>query len=361
MKKLTNILYLYFLFHAANLVAQNEIKIKDLEIPNAPALSLLDETTTILETPKNIKTLTSSIANGLGNNMAIEFSPYLLFSNNKSFYDYNGFKMINNEVENENEKKLVEKGLFGQIITNFSVSIASVKKDSLNNLSVGLRTNLLTIQNPKRIKVFSKAEKKYNEEIYKILVNEEPENLSNNPEYIKLTKEYNILLDSVASLNTKPLFSVDVAGGYSHVFTNNNYNSGTKGKVASWLTFSYNNEISTNSKGTSSYVSFYGIGRFIQDNNYYEESSNNIISKDFFDCGGKIEIDFGKLLFGYEYVSRLNEDNNYRSVGIIKYKISKDIVLNGGFGKNFENNQNLVSFLGINWGLDLDKNIFSKE
>lgn len=357
MKKLTNILYLYFFFHTANLVAQNEIKIKDLEIPNAPALSLLDETTTILETPKNIKTLTSSIASGLGNNMAIEFSPYLLFSNNKSFYDYNGFKVISDKDEN---KKIEEKGIFGQIITNFSVSIASVKKDSLSNLSVGLRTNLLTIQNPKRSKIFHKAEVIYNKK-YKISKEEDPEKLPNNLEYIELTKEYNKLLDSVASLNTKPLFSVDVAGGYSHVYTNHNYNSGTKGKVASWLTFSYNNEINTNSKGTSSYVSFYGIGRFIQDNNYYEESSNNIISKDFFDCGGKIEIDFGKLMFGYEYVSRLNENDNYRSVGTIKYKISKDIVLNGGFGKNFENNQNLVSFLGINWGLDLEKNIFSKE
>lgn len=359
MKKLVKVFCLFIVFSSVSLVAQNEVKIEDLEIPNAPALTLLDEATTILETPKNIETLTTSIANGLGNNMALEFSPYLLFSTNKSFYDYNGFKVITNE--DENEKKLVEKGLFGQIITNFSVSIASVKKDSLSNLSIGLRTNLLTIQNPKRIKVFNKAEKKYNEDIYKILVNEEPENLPNNPEYIKLTKEYNKLLDSVASLNTKPLFSVDIAGGYSHVFTNNNYNSGTKGKVASWLTFSYNNEINTNPNGTASYISFYGIGRFIQDNVYFEESTNSIISKDFFDCGGKIEIDFGKLMFGYEYVSRLNEDNNYRSVGTVKYKISKDVLLNGGFGKNFENNQNLVSFLGINWGLDLNKNIFSKD
>lgn len=73
MKKLVKVFCLFIVFSSVSLVAQNEVKIEDLEIPNAPALTLLDEATTILETPKNIETLTTSIANGLGNNMALEF------------------------------------------------------------------------------------------------------------------------------------------------------------------------------------------------------------------------------------------------------------------------------------------------
>jgi hypothetical protein len=354
MKTIYTLIVIFFA-QVSSMHAQ-DITIEDLEIPNAPALSLLDETTTIIETPKNIKALTTSLANSLGNNIALEFSPYLLFSTSKNFYDYNGFMVSQNS-----ENKLVEKGLLGQAWTNLSFSVASVKNDSLNKISFGFRTNLLTIQNPKRKILFNEAEKTHNEKIRIILIKEDHETLSKNPEYIKLTKEFNVLMDSVASLNTKPLFSLDIAGAYNHLYINNNYDSGRQGKIASWLSLSYNRELKEKKDGSNSYISLYGIGRFIQDSNYLDEATSEIISKDFFDCGGKVEIDLGKLIFAYEYVNRLNEENNYRSVGTIKYKVSNSIIINGGFGRNFEATDNLVSILGINWGLDLGTNKFVKE
>ncbi|CAM4343743.1 hypothetical protein [Flavobacterium terrigena] len=352
MKNYIKILTLFFLFTANYTFAQSDVTIKNLEIPTAPALSILDETATIIETPKNIKALTTSLSNGIGNNVAVEFSPYLLFSTNKNFYDYNGFKVKN--------KKITEKGILGQASTNLSVSIASVRKDTISNIALGFRTNLLTVQNPKRKIIFMEADSIYEKEMRILMIKVDPDSLRTNREYIRLNRQFNKLLDSVASLNTKPLFSVDVAGAYTQFYSNNNYNSGNKGKVASWITLSYNKELSTKADGNSSYLSFYSIGRYIQDNRFFDEINNQIITRNFIDFGGKIEIDFGKLLFGYEYVSRINENDNYRSVGTIKYKLNKDIILNGGFGKNFENNENLVSFLGINWGFDLEKNTFSK-
>ncbi len=347
-------LLVFFLLSGLGICAQQgDITIENMDIPNAPALVLLDETFTIVETPKSIKALTAGLANGLGNNVALEFSPYLLFSNNRSFYDYNGYKIVNAEPK--------EKGLFGQIYTNLSVSVASVRKDSVSNISVGLRTNLLTIHNSKRNEAFHNAEQRYYEERYKIMTEEEPENLRNNPRFIQLTNEYNTLMDSVSSLNTKPLFSVDIAGAYSHIYTNNNYGSGTKGKIAAWLTLSYNQEINTLRSGNSSYMSFYAIGRYLNDSMYFDENINEFTDRNLFDVGGKVEIDFSRLLFGYEYIKRTNEKDNYRSVGTIKYKLNGDLILTGGFGKNFENNDNLVSFLGINWGFDLGKNTFSND
>lgn len=352
MKNYIKTFIMFFLFTSNHTIAQNDVSIKNLEIPTAPALSILDETATIIETPKNIKTLTTSLSNGIGNNVAIEFSPYLLFSTNKNFYDYNGFKVKN--------KKIIEKGVLGQTSTNLSISIASVRKDTISNIALGFRTNLLTVQNPKRKIVFMEADSIYEKDIRELMIKLDPDSLRKSPEYIRLNRQFNKLLDSVASLNTKPLFSIDVAGAYTQFYSNNNYNSGNKGKVASWITLSYNKELGTKTDGNSSYLSFYSIGRYIQDNSFFDEKNNQIITKNFIDFGGKIEIDFGKLLFAYEYVNRINENENYRSVGTIKYKLSKDIILNGGFGKNFESNQNLVSFLGINWGFDLDKNTFSK-
>ncbi|MDY0088744.1 MAG: hypothetical protein RBR78_00090 [Flavobacteriaceae bacterium] len=353
--KLRDRVLVFFLLSGLGICAQQgNITIDNMDIPNAPALVLLDETFTIVETPKSIKALTAGLANGLGNNVALEFSPYLLFSNNRSFYDYNGYKIVNAELK--------EKGLFGQIYTNLSVSVASVRKDAVSNISVGLRTNLLTIHSSKRNEAFNEAENIYNKELYNIKKDEDDwENLRNNPRFIQLTNEYNTLMDSVSSLNTKPLFSIDIAGAYSHIYTNNNYDSGTKGKIATWLTLSYNQEIHNMRSGNSTYMSFYAIGRYLNDSMYFDENINEFTDRSLFDVGGKVEIDFSRLLFGYEYIKRTNEKDNYRSVGTIKYKLNSDLILTGGFGKNFENNDNLVSFLGINWGFDLGKNTFSND
>lgn len=335
-------------------LCHSQIAIKDIEIPNAPALSMLNASNTLLETPKSVKALTTSLANGLGNNFAIEFTPYFFLKKNKSYYDFNGYSV--------KEGKYIEKSVFNDVYSNFSISVASIKKDTTTTMSVGFRTTLVKIKNRKQNDYFISADKYYKEKIYTPFY-ENPDidldDLKNNEDYIKAEKEYNKLLGNIDII--KPLFIINTAFAYSQVYQGNKYANAQKDKVSSWITMSYNNLLNPSEENNHQYFSLYVLGRFLNDNMFLDKSTNKFITKNNFDVGGKIEFEFDDLSFAYEYISRTNEADNYRSVGSIKYKLSKELLLTGGFGKNFEKNDNLVSFFGINWGLDLDKNSFSKQ
>ncbi len=335
------------------LLCHSQIEIKDIEIPTAPALSMLNASNTLLETPKSVKALTSSLANGLGNNFAIEFAPYFFLKKNKSYYDFNGYYV--------KDRKYIEKSIFNDVYSNFSISVASIKKDTTTSISIGFRTTLVKIKNKKQKDYFITADEYYKEKIYKPFYenpNIDIDELKNNQDYINAEKEYNKLMGNIDIL--KPLFIINTAFGYSQVYLGNKYATAQKDKVSGWITMSYNNLLNPTEDDNHQYFSIYLLGRFLNDNMFFDKSINQFITKNNIDIGGKVELEFNDLSFGYEYVARTNEANNYRSVGSIKYKISKELFLNGGFGKNFEKNDNLVSFLGINWGIDLDKNSFTK-
>jgi hypothetical protein len=39
-----------------------------------------------------------------------------------------------------------------------------------------------------------------------------------------------------------------------------------------------------------------------------------------------------------------------RTVGLIKYKLTDNLYINGGVGQDFDLPNKLISFFGINWG-----------
>ncbi len=71
------------------------------------------------------------------------------------------------------------------------------------------------------------------------------------------------------------------------------------------------------------------------------------------DIGGKLEFEFGKLVFGYEFISRQGSIDSERSVGTIKFSTNKKVSLIGGFGKDFKSDDNLITIFGVNWELNL--------
>ena len=77
------------------------------------------------------------------------------------------------------------------------------------------------------------------------------------------------------------------------------------------------------------------------------------------DIGLKAELAFKKLSVGYEYISRSGDLDSYRSAGSIAYRLTNDIVLTGAFGNNFGDQNDLISLLGIRWGLDAKSQTFS--
>lgn len=109
-------------------------------------------------------------------------------------------------------------------------------------------------------------------------------------------------------------------------------------------------------------LNFYAVARYMQDKTVYDVA-NGFSKTNNYDFGGKIELVYNKFSIGYEFIYRSSDlDNTYRSNGIINYKVSDSVYINAAFGKNYGDKDNLISFLGLNWGLDSKrKTLFSEK
>jgi len=91
------------------------------------------------------------------------------------------------------------------------------------------------------------------------------------------------------------------------------------------------------------------LGRYVVDG----QPIDTVISvANYFDAGGKLELEFEKISVAYEYIYRFNDfQETYRSNGILKFKASANVYLTASFGKYFGDTNNLISMLGLNWGV----------
>ncbi len=344
---------LYIGVFCASLPALAQNSMQDLAIPTAPAVILLDDAATTIETPQNVKALTASLLNGLGENIAVEVTPYFFVEKNKNYYNYNNFYLKGEGAA----RQLEYRGFFsGNVWSNLSVSLASVHKDSVQHLSLGARTNLIKLASKAYKREFIAASTLFEGKIRKMELDLDPEELAVSEPYKKLIRDYNAALDSLES--KKPLLAVDAAAAYSHFFQSTTYSEGRTGKVAAWMTVSLNVALEHDIKEHNNYISLYALGRYLHDQTLYDVPSATYQSKDYFDVGGKAELNLDHFSIAYEYVRRDGKDN-YRSVGTIACTLFDQLHLTGGFGKNFERTDDLVTFLGISWGFDFG-NMFNK-
>lgn len=171
-------------------------------------------------------------------------------------------------------------------------------------------------------------------------------------EYLKTKKAIELLKEK--DLYTKPLkpvFQMDGAIGYSTLFKENTISSATLNRVGAWITTELSLIFNKDSKTSKSnnYLNAFVIARYIEDGFNIENKKVT-----YRDLGGKLELEFGKFSLGYEYIKRNGGTYNTRSVGNVKYLVNKNISLNGGFGKDFNSDENLVALFGLNWGLNFD-------
>lgn len=336
----------------------NTIKITDLELPNAPAFTILDYSPTIISTPSTTQAFTLSLINsvnsskGFPTDYALEFTPYWVFANRgRNLTDY---------VIKENQKS------YSKPYKNLSFSLASVKKDTIQNVSVGIRTNVLTVSRKERQesidKLLLKLERFKEITDQKLTLDQNPyesgtaeynqwnldqiNKLSKLEEYKKLTTDIYAVIDTLEA--SKPIFTADIATAYNHFFDENEFKSGKLGRYGAWLTLNANFKLS---KTNNNYLNIYQYSRYLIDEMTYDTTLLSYKKEKNFDIGAKIELQLNDFAIGYEYINRTNQKDNYRSVGNLKYKINERFTITGGFGKNFEKTDNLVSFLGISWGI----------
>lgn len=363
----TKLFLIAIIFYATQLFAQKSLKITDLELPNAPAFTILDYSPTNISTPTTTQAFTASLisavsdSNGFPSNYALEFTPYWVFKDkSRNFNDY-----LSGE----------DKDHYSKPYKNMSFSVSTIKKDSIQNISAGIRTNLFTVNRKAKGIAIAELKQKQLAKLISIIDNTiSPINdpnpsgseaskdwqktqldiLENNPEYISASKA---VYDKVDKINAmKPIFTVDVASAYSHFYDKNEFKSGKFGRFGAWATLNENFEF----KSENTYLSIYQYVRYLVDETNYDTTTLSYLRENSLDLGLKIEFQFNDFSAGYEYIKRTSESDNYRSVGNIKYKLSESITINGGFGKNFEKTDNLVSFLGISLGIANNNNVLVK-
>jgi hypothetical protein len=375
MKKILSVLSL-LLHNGFLMLAQNDkdsVSLKDIEIPNSPAFILLDKSPTSIERPTSSRAFMLNVVNsftdgnGLPKNYAVDFTPWW-FAKHPKFTSFKNFGY---------DPKASKQKVFGQI-KKASVSFAfvnttdSLSKAQVNNIALGLRVNLVSVRSKKDIEDYKSAnaglvkhlrlmDDKLNEAgiFYPIPIEDTDDWRKKKEEYDNKVKAF-LAVEELAKIDErdklseimkrKPVLALDGAVAYNNFFLNNDFSQSHFGRFGAWMTLSISKGIQ---KSTSSnrYFNLYAIGRFISDGT--EMKDNQYVIKSFIDAGGKVELEFQRISFGYEYIYRSNEEvNTYRSSGLLKYKISDQLFLTGAFGKNFGKSDNLISMLGINWGLN---------
>lgn len=389
-------------------------ELNKLELSNAPSVMLLGLASSDLETPKSKKAFMTSIVNsfseneGLPNAYAVELTPTHLFPlTEMDALKYAGIKSIK-KSDNTYEYK---NNIFSEA-KNVSVSFAFLRNYKIEDLdtenpsvSFSLRTTVFKVRNKKNIEAITTSNTNISKELtdiqrefeksekYNSIIasNSKPDEIQEKlakaleeftTDYYKTeTEKYKKYLDE------KPAFQLDVASAYSTFFLDNQFKNNQFGKLGFWMTMSsginlertrdtkkdegQNNDQSkvtiketsaTDASKIEKRLNFYAVARYMQDKTVYDVA-NGFSQTNNYDFGGKIELVYNKFSIGYEFIYRSSDlDNTYRSNGIINYKVSDSVYINAAFGKNYGDKNNLISFLGLNWGLDSKrKTLFSEK
>ncbi len=356
-------LFCYFVIISGAIFSQEnkQIDLSEFNLSNttSPAFVLISESPTDVYIPENLKSLTIHALNNFDGSLSLEVAPYYFINANskdRSFFRYVGIQ--------KKEDKYSQNPFSGINTTTISVAYANKEFENLVDdnrkvFSVGLRTKLLRFYNKSDvISYYNKVSEilqniEYpNKILLELLAAQEDEDKQTeiintyfkSEEGVKHLKSLEIYRKPI-----KPIFQIDFSAGYSSLFKENKIDSNTLNRFGTWLTSEFSlilNKDSETSK-TNNYFNVFIIGRYIEDE--FNQNESALFYRDF---GGKIEFELGGFKFGYEFIERNGSIDNDRSVGTITYLINKNLSINGGFGKDFNSEEDLVTLFGINWGIN---------
>ena len=353
--------------------------LKNLAPPSSPAFVLMDLTPSNIIVPENIQAFSiqtisafsGDSSNGLSNNnYAVEFQPYWYVKReNMNFFKYNNLK----PEKESNEENLKPSdytcyNVFGDAWKRASVSLAlmngnfNVFENAQSYVSVGARTRLLSFKtNEQRNAIMSQysAYEQFmsSQEVIMIFANPSLSASEKNTAITNLATYQTIVDDFEKTLNRKPLFALDVAVAYSHFMGDKSQDlDDAFGRLGVWA--SGDLAFYTPTVGDNGHIHFYGVFRYLRDGLNINPESGGLITEEAIDYGAKLELELDNLSFAYEYITRdIDNDNEKRSIGSIRYKINNAFTLNGGFGRNFKSDGETVALFGIQWGIDFGSSV----
>lgn len=334
--------------------AQDPKKTIDLEsaqITNSTCLSLLDNTAAVVTSNPDCKDFSVNTENL----SAISFDGSL----NKgklSGLEYYGLGNSTAEFKQLTMEKLLRPNFSGVLNKN----------DSTATFAVGFNVNVLTVfavRKEKMVEAFNKmtASTKELNKIADGIMKEKYPNLDrfNPAQAAEFNEKYQQVMDSIptkvsdefAEILKRPLLTFDVAVANSILYPDNKYKNSQPDRLGVWGTLTACKKF--NRKDT--YLNAYVFTRYLEDRSVYNAANQDYSDQmKYFDFGGKLQLDANNLSFAYEYIKRNGAGKDYRSVGMIQYKVNDDVYLTGGFGKNFESDsdKDLVTLFGIRWGIN---------
>ncbi|MBO6606415.1 hypothetical protein [Psychroserpens sp.] len=349
-----------------------KINLKNLAPPSSPAFVLMDVTPSNIIVPQNIQAFslqtisafTGDSSDGMSsNNYAFEFQPYWYAKRtDMNFFKYNNLTSDKDIAAGSNPAVDDYNGynVFGNAWKNLSVSggflngTFEVFNAPQSFISVGARTRLLTFANYKHISAIKDSYKAYENFMSSAaVISLMGQGLSLdelNKKLVALPGWKQVFDDMNNAVNKKPIFALDVALAYSHFLGDKSQNIDNGfGRFGIWAS----GDLAFNLPkiNPNSYVHVYGVYRYLRDGLNMNMMTNELFAENTSEYGGKLEFEIKSLSFGYEYISR-DVNDEYRSIGTIRYKINESLTLNSGFGKNYKSDSNTIALLGLQWGLD---------
>jgi hypothetical protein len=349
---------------AAQVPDSVRVKMDNISIPNSPGFILLDESPSVIDRPASPKAFATSIFNsyrqagGFPSNYGVEFTPFWFFRHPRmTAYKYLGYN------------KAEEKQLPFSHIKKASISLAYVNNPdtdttpSISNIAFGIRTTILSIRSRRNIQALKNAndqivqnlrninqlvieldplEPGYHEKVQRIV-----DNYENDPQLLESEEQLRQLIE------VRPVFAIDAAIAYSRFFLNNKFSDQHFGRLGLWAVLNYSQALGKESI-PKNYISLYGIFRYLQDGTV-QNSSGSWDRTNHLDFGARAELELNKLSLSVEYLSRQRQDNaenTFRAVGVVNYRLSKSFSLTASFGRNFGEEQNLVTLFGLSFGLN---------
>lgn len=355
-RSILTLVAIFVLFGAqAQTQVEDKVDLSSFTLSNtsSSAFILVEETPTAIYTPDNLKALVTHVQENFGESLSIEVAPYFFINTKRKDRTYQKYIGVMEDAETHELKQNPFSGL-----NTTTVSLAYVNKEfgtiegDRKTFSVGARTTILRFYNKEKVHNNTKSiadilsDYTYPQEV--LIQGSEAIK-----KYYKETKEeINEKLEPFKK-EIKPLFRLDGAIGYSALFKENSISSGTANRFGTWLTAETSVILNEGSEAkTNNYFNLLCTARYIEDG--FNVGDEDYFTSYYRDIGGKMELEFGRFGFGYEYISRTGTITTERSVGNIRFTINKDISITGGFGKDFEvvEDENLVTIFGIHWGLN---------
>ena len=359
-------------------ISQESLALKNLAPPNSPAFVLMDISPSNITTPENIQAFSIQTIAGFsgsgnetasGKNYALEFQPYWYFPRKEmDFFRYNNFRSSKSTENIETAFDYDEYDIFGDIGKNTSISLAltdgtfGVFETPRSYISIGARTRLIKLVRRGDIKKIKESYEKYkkfmlNDPVAIDIVNNTPdEEAASIIDKIYELESFKKLRNELQSaINKKPLLALDFAIAYSRFIGSENTDIiGTFGRFGAWASTDLAWALSDSNKN---YFHVYGVFRYLRDGLNLNTDTNTLFNTTNYDYGAKIELEFNKLSFSYEYISRDGDTYSHRSMGNIRYAVNDDIAITGGFGENFNTEDHTLALFGIQWGMDFGAGI----